>query len=141
MTTRYVILRCADQLLAVDVSSTLQILEPTVWVPVPGSPPHVAGVANIDGQILPVIDLGCRLMGTPNPCPERFCLVETHAGRAILSVDEVLEVASIDDESLHPEVSDSGVVAAGKATLTHWRDEPLEAIVLIIHPDAVCEAA
>lgn len=141
MATRYVILRCAEQLLAVDVASTLQVLEPTVWVPVPGSPPHVAGVANVDGQILPVIDLGRRLMGRSNSCPERFCLVETHAGRAILSVDEVLEVAAIDDESLRPEVSACGVVATGKATLTHWRDEPLEAIVLVINPDAVCEAA
>lgn len=42
---------------------------------VPGVPPHILGVINLRGQIVPVLDLRLRFGMAPAPSQERVCII------------------------------------------------------------------
>ena len=55
--------RIGDQAYAIDIMAVREIRGWTAATPLPHAPPHVLGMMNLRGAILPVIDLGARLRG------------------------------------------------------------------------------
>jgi len=135
-----VVLRVGNQFLGVDVHRTRAVMRPVPIAPVPGSSDFVAGVANIEGTIVAVLDVAARL-GIASDSEDRLCLIDTTCGPAALLVDEVLEVVTVQEQDLSATVSSPWVVAACMADLTHARDEPEQAMILVIDADLVSGVA
>ena len=100
---------------AIDIMATREI---RAWSPVtrtPGTPTHVAGVINLRGAVLPVIDLAARLGWPPTDASERHAIIVTQLGdtTAGLIVEAVSDIVSLPDEALQPPPPS----AKGSATL------------------------
>jgi purine-binding chemotaxis protein CheW len=71
---------------------------------VPQAPPHVRGVTNLRGRILPVVELRTRLGLTPGIVSprSRIVVVEVHDRVLGLLVDAVLQVTKVPGETVAP---------------------------------------
>ena len=88
--------RSQGALYSVDAELVLEVVELpalSVW---PGAPSGVVGVIDYRGEVLPVLDVACRLGGEPvEPGPDdELIMVETPRGRAALLVSQALELNS-----------------------------------------------
>lgn len=106
----------ANQLFGIDI---MTIREIRAWSPVtrlPRVPDHVAGVVNLRGTVLPVIDLSIRLGWPPTQTtPRNPIVVVEHQGQSRgLIVHDVNDIVSIERESIQqPD-------ANAKDTVTHF---------------------
>jgi purine-binding chemotaxis protein CheW len=125
---------------AIDAAAVIEILAAVAIRPLPGQPAYVAGVIDLRGTIVPVVDLHVRFGSRPRPLElsDRFIVV--HAGDRIVTlwVDEVADL--IDAAELI--VSPSSGLMAGDRSLAGIATSP--AGVLTIHDVAAfveqCEA-
>ncbi len=86
----------------VDISSVKEIIHLMALTRVPRADPHVRGVMNLRGKIVPVLDLR-RILGMPSQrdCPEsRIVVMETQSADIGFVVDCVSEVLTIADEQI-----------------------------------------
>ena len=96
---------------AVPLEATERALHMVAVSPLPGAPPILAGVINLHGSVVPVVDLRRRL-GSAVPAyglGAHLLLVTSARRRLALSTDQVLGVRTIPAESVVP----SGLVATG----------------------------
>lgn len=134
---------------AVDIMGIREILRNQRFTPVPHTPPHVAGVLNLRGELIPVVDVHRVLLGHSNPHPgEDSKLIVAHArGKtAGLLVDELMDVISVQPESLAPvpgaygdpdaPAADSVVVATFRRPETQGGD-----IVVLLRSAVLVEGA
>lgn len=94
-----------DRLFAVDIMGIREILRAPVITPVPQAPGHVAGVFNLRGTLIPVVDLHRALLGrTPEAPAAESKLVVVRAGgdTAGLLVERVHDVVSVRVDELEP---------------------------------------
>lgn len=71
-------------------------LEPLERItPLPGAPPHFAGIANLHGQIVPLIDLGVLLGAAP--CAQPTYAIALGGARTELGIlaDELLDLRAL----------------------------------------------
>jgi len=101
----------AGQLFGLDIHAIREI---RAWSPVtrvPGVPHYIAGMANLRGSILPVIDLAARLGWEPTQPTERHAIIVVQiAGQSAgLIVESVSDLVQLDDSMLHqpPTLADS----------------------------------
>ena len=104
----------ADQLFGIDI---MAIREIRAWSPtarLPRVPSYVAGVVNLRGTVLPVVDLAARLGWTPTEATPRHAIIVTQfAGQARgLIVDMVSDIVTIQADTLQPppSMAQDGVV-------------------------------
>jgi chemotaxis signal transduction protein len=98
MSDVHVRLRVGREWYALPVEHVVSVVESGTIARVPGSGRALAGVRNLEGQVLPVFDLGTVLGIASDAAPSRL-VVATHDGRtAGLGVDEVTDVAPLDGE-------------------------------------------
>lgn len=103
----------AGQIFGLDI---MAIREIRAWSPparLPRVPGHVAGVVNLRGAILPVIDLAARL-GWPGSEPTpRHAMIVTQLGGQMrgLIVDSVQDIVTVAADAVQapPSIPDSGV--------------------------------
>jgi len=98
--------------------------------PMPGSPKHVLGVANIRGQIIPVIDLPSVVGCTPSA---RNILLVTEYERSVqgFAVEEVEEIVRLDwDRVVSAEKSAAGALVTSLARLDEKEDSARLALIL-----------
>ena len=92
----------ADQLFGIDI---MTIREIRAWSPVtrlPRVPEYVAGVVNLRGAVLPVIDLSVRLGWSATECTPRNPIIVTEfegQSRGLI-VHDVNDIVSIDSEEM-----------------------------------------
>lgn len=111
MSVLHVVFRVGDAEYAVAAADVLQMESYGGATHVPGTPDWVAGVVQIRGQVVPVVDLRARL-GLPRAAPalDQRVVVLQVAGRAVgLLVDAAREVLRIAPEQVRPA---PGLVAA-----------------------------
>lgn len=99
MNDLFVIFRVAESEYALPASLVLQLESFTGVTAVPGTQPHVTGIAQVRGRIVPVIDLRL-LFGYPALAPvldSRIIVVEVGARIVGLRVDSSREVLRLDD--------------------------------------------
>jgi purine-binding chemotaxis protein CheW len=71
--------------------------------PVPGAPPYVAGIVQVRGRVVPVVDLRVRL-GLPaisTTLDSRIVLVESGGRTVALLADSAREVVKVAPEQIH----------------------------------------
>lgn len=106
----------ANQRFGIDIMTVREI---RAWSPVtrlPRVPDYVAGVVNLRGAVLPVVDLAARLGWTPTDAtPRNPIIVIEHEGQMRgLIVHDVADIVSIEAGTLQqPD-------AVGHETITHF---------------------
>lgn len=83
------------------------IREIRAWSPttrLPRVPSYVAGVVNLRGTVLPVIDLAARLGWRPTEASPRHAIIVTQQGAQISGwiVDSVSDIVTLDSADLQP---------------------------------------
>jgi purine-binding chemotaxis protein CheW len=94
----------SSEVYSLPIECVLAVYENVQIVPIPCTPPFVAGIANIRGHILPVVDLGV-LLGVPSPAAgSHAALVVVSEGDLNLAfrVDEIGAVQALSTTSLTP---------------------------------------
>lgn len=112
MTSLYVLFRVGDCEYVLPASEVLQMESYDGATPVPGTAPHVVGLVQMRGRVVPVIDLR-RRFGLPavEPSIDSRVVVVQRNGRTIgLLVDAAREVIHLDESALEepPDVLTAG---------------------------------
>jgi purine-binding chemotaxis protein CheW len=89
---QYVLFRLGTEEYGLPIERVQSIIRYEVPTPVPHAPEFVEGVINLRGQVIPVLDLALRLLGSPL---ERIVVAESDSGLVGLAVDSANEVATI----------------------------------------------
>lgn len=115
MTSLHVLFRVGAAEYAMPAADVLQMESYAGATPVPGAPPFVAGVVQVRGQVLPVLDLRVRFGLPPSePSLDRRIVVGRHRDRPVaLLVDSAREVVMLEEERLRPPPSMVSAEAAG----------------------------
>jgi len=80
---------------ALDVAWVREVTEARTVVPVAGAGPHVLGVCNLRGEILPVVRLDGLLHVEGAPPPRRIAVVQDGGRRAGLAITTAAEVEEL----------------------------------------------
>ncbi|MCP4457412.1 MAG: hypothetical protein GY816_05205 [Cytophagales bacterium] len=97
-----------EELFAMNVTKVIEILEVSKITPVPRAPSYLAGIVDVRGKVLPLIDTRVKLGLTPTEFNVNTCIVVVDIGiesRRInlgVLVDSVLEVLELKQEDLQP---------------------------------------
>ncbi|OPY89602.1 MAG: Chemotaxis protein CheW [Syntrophus sp. PtaU1.Bin208] len=95
---RLLVFAVENQNYALDISFVQRVVPIVEITPLPGLPSIVAGVVNIEGEVVPVIPLR-RCCGIPERgvrLSDRLIILTLERRRIALCVDEVLEVRDCD---------------------------------------------
>lgn len=92
--------RVGSRLFVSGIEEINELLAVPVLTPVPGTQPWLLGVANVRGNLVPVIDFGRFLFGERTMHSERarLLIVRQSGGSVALLVDEVLGQRTVDEE-------------------------------------------
>ena len=114
MQREFITFEVGGQLFGLDI---MAIREIRAWTPVtklPAVPHYVAGVVNLRGTVLPVIDLAARLGWPETEASPRHAIIVTQIGAQArgLIVDSVSDIVTIAADALQapPATSSDGVV-------------------------------
>lgn len=100
----HVVFKLAGAEYVVPASEVVQMESFSGATPVPGTAPYVAGLTQIRGRVVPIIDLRARF-GLPSAAPtldSRIVVVEKGTRVVGLLVDSAREVTRLDAEQLRP---------------------------------------
>ncbi len=92
--------RVGTRLLVTGIDEINELLAVPVLTPVPGTQPWLLGVANVRGNLVPVIDFARFLFGerTQHSDRTRLLVVRQGGGSVALLVDEVFGQRTVDQE-------------------------------------------
>lgn len=100
-----IFVRLRNESYALPVAAVMAVHEHTSLTRLPGAPIHIAGIANVRGQIVTVLDLG-HILGVPlteaESTEKALVLLSFDDSHTALLVDRVLEVTNITNEDLSP---------------------------------------
>jgi purine-binding chemotaxis protein CheW len=119
----YLTFQVGDEEYGVEILRVREIIGMQPITPVPGSPPHLVGVINLRGNIIPVMSMRQRFgMGLSEAHPHNVIIViESGTGHIGIAVDRVREVASFADADIEPpptyglDIDANAVKAIGKS--------------------------
>ncbi|HVP39744.1 MAG TPA: chemotaxis protein CheW [Candidatus Saccharimonadales bacterium] len=96
--------RLGQEEYAVDILCVKEIIRVAHVTPVPNAPPHVRGVLNLRGQVIPVVCLRQRLGMEPGEPTSRTRILVTDLPPHTLgfAVDSVTEVIRVPREQIDP---------------------------------------
>lgn len=98
--------------------------------PMPGAPQYVMGVANIRGQVIPVIDLP-GVVGIPNSQHKILLVTEYERSTQGFAVEDVDEIVRLDwNRVMSAEGTATGSMVTSLARLNEDEDHPKLALVL-----------
>ena len=110
MTTLHVTFRVGTSEYALPASQVLHLESFQTATPVPGAPAHVAGLVQVRGRVVPVVDLRTRfgLPAIERTIDHRVVIVQVGTRVAALLVDSAREVLQLDEAMFEkpPEVLD-----------------------------------
>lgn len=88
----------------VDVRRVREVLRAPRITRLPFPPPTILGIVSIRGTLVPIMDLGERLLGRPSKLDGRLVVVRDpdHEGAIGLLVDAVLDMVPLDSTSQQP---------------------------------------
>ena len=92
--------RVGTRLFVSSIDEISELLAVPVMTTVPGTQSWLLGVANVRGNLVPVIDLGRFLFGTRTQVTERtrLLIVRQGSGNVALMVDEVFGQRTVDEQ-------------------------------------------
>ena len=90
----------ADEVYGIPILDVQEIRGRTDITPIPNSPPHIRGVMNLRGEIVPVLDLRARI-GLPPTDASGVSIILRDGTRILgMSVDSVSDVVDVTEDSL-----------------------------------------
>ncbi|MCT2399814.1 chemotaxis protein CheW [Novosphingobium mangrovi (ex Huang et al. 2023)] len=94
----------AGQIFALDIMAIREIRAWTPVTPMPRVPHYVAGVVNLRGTVLPVIDLAARLGWKPTEATPRHAIIvcQVNGQSQGLIVDSVSDIVALNTDALQP---------------------------------------
>ena len=104
MPRQLITFQIGDQVLGVDIMAIREIRAWSPATPLPNVPPHVRGVVNLRGVVLPVLDLSHRLgWGMTDPSA-RHVIIVVRIGEQLqgLIVDAVNDIVTVPDDGMQP---------------------------------------
>ena len=104
MERQIVVFGLANENYGVDIDSVESIVNLLPITAVPDAPDFVEGVANLRGEVLPVIDLRKRL-GLPlmeETRDTRIVVAEVEGSKVGMKVDQVSEVLRVTEDAVEP---------------------------------------
>lgn len=104
MSHEFITFEIGDRLLGVDVMAIREIRAWAPAMPLPNAPPHVRGIVNLRGVVLPVLDLRHRLgWGTTEPSGRHVIIVVQAAEQLQgIIVDAVSDIVSLTPGQIQP---------------------------------------
>lgn len=93
-----------QQLFGIDIVAIREIRAWQTVTRIPGVPPHVIGVANLRGAIIPVIDIARRFGWKATQTDERHAIIVVEVGGQLygLVAESVSDLVEIDGARLQP---------------------------------------
>ncbi len=100
--TRWLRLRCDQQHYALELLKVQEVVRPATLLPLRGAAPHMLGVMNLRGQVVPVIDLGLYLgrRAVEVDATTRIVVLEEHGEILGLRVTAVEDMANLTDQQI-----------------------------------------
>lgn len=101
----------------IDMSALIEIREWEQPTPLPRVPSYIKGVANLRGNVIPIVGLAERLGWEPSVPHARSCILVASIGgkQAGFLVDEVADIVPINDSDIQPapeiEIEETNVIA------------------------------
>ncbi|WP_428568504.1 MAG: chemotaxis protein CheW [Solidesulfovibrio sp. DCME] len=88
----------------IDILKVQEIIRIMDITKVPNSPPHVEGVINLRGKVIPVIDLRCRfdMASRDHDRQTRIIVLDLHGTTVGFVVDAVSEVLRLQSDTVEP---------------------------------------
>lgn len=110
MTGKYLTFRVDDGDYGIEISYVTEIIEIQAVTPVPHTPGYIKGITNLRGTVAPVLDLRLRFGHAETEYTDRTCIIVLNMnGMSIgIIVDEVQDVADIEDTELQPPPKSTG---------------------------------
>jgi purine-binding chemotaxis protein CheW len=106
-TRQSVIFRLASRAYGIEVDAVREIIPFRGATRLPDAPHFVAGLINVRGTIVTVLDLGARLDGAPSVRGEGSVILVTHGAKLVGAlVDEVIDIRHLPEAELDPVLSD-----------------------------------
>ncbi len=101
---KYLTFVVENQIYGLSIQNVNGIIQMQEITPVPELPPHVKGVINMRGIVVPIIDVNLRFGKAEQTYNERTCIIilETEQGYVGIIVDAVREVMEIPPENISP---------------------------------------
>jgi purine-binding chemotaxis protein CheW len=102
--TLHVVFKVAEAEYVISADEVLHMESFSGATPVPGAAPHVAGLAQIRGRVIPIVDLRARFGLPPAPptIDSRIVVVERGDRVVGLLVDSAREVTQVPPDALSP---------------------------------------
>ncbi len=98
-----VVFRVGGEECAIPVSQTKEIIQYFETTRLPNTPPHLKGIINVRGQIIPVISLAAKFGLVDNQEGKgKVIIVEIGCQEIGVIVDEVTEVYNLSSASIDP---------------------------------------
>ncbi len=95
-----VVFSLQDLRLSLPTREVVEIIRPRAITPIPGTLPHIAGIINLRGNVIPVVHLSvlCGLAPGDLGAKSRIVVVAMKGERIGLIVDDVIRVATASEE-------------------------------------------
>jgi purine-binding chemotaxis protein CheW len=133
---KYLAFTLAGERYAVPVMAVREIIRLCPITPVAAMPPHVRGVINLRGRVIPLVDLRVRFGLPATPDHDRTCIVVGQVAAAAggvrpyaVVVDGVEEVAALAAADIAPPPDFGGAVDVRFITGLARRDEGVTTLV------------
>ena len=105
---KYLTFKVAGELFGTEIDNFNEIIEYSDMTRVPLTPPHIRGVSNLRGNVVPIIDLAVRIGKESSDINKRTCIIivemEDDGDKIDIGfvVDEVDEVLDIHEDVIEP---------------------------------------
>ena len=134
----YVTALIGGQLFGLPILRVQDVFAPELLTAVPLSPPEVAGVLNLRGRIVTLIDMRCRLgLGSRENGQQSMAIgVESRGESYGLLIDSVGEVLKLDNQSWEPNPSNLDARLASVSTGIYRLDSQL---LMVLDVDRVLD--
>jgi purine-binding chemotaxis protein CheW len=124
---------------AISSKYVIQVIKPSEVTRLPSAPPHLRGIANLRGEILPVFDLREwfdveRITRTEE---SRWLVIGTESAELCLWADAVEEMSTVDSESLHRAERDNRHGYDAVLGVTGDAHTVLDGARLLTHPELI----
>lgn len=130
---KYLTFSVGDESYGIGILKVKEIIGVMRITPIPQTPPHVRGVINLRGKVIPIIDFRIRFAMDETDYTERTCIIvveidscsgRIHIGIIVDSVSEVINIKGheIEDTPSFGDTSDTDYIlgvakTAGKVTI------------------------
>ncbi len=106
--TRICLFSIGEDTYAIPVDLLLEIIIPQKIFPIPTTPPHVLGVINLRGSIVPIVDIRPALSLPKQSALGQIAIIKHGAVMLGISVDNVSAVLAVPESSIQMIPPDSG---------------------------------